>query len=374
MRISLSADQARRLRLRAQRLSPRLENPPEGPAQVARETCGLQAQESPAATLAVRARASGLSAAAVERARLEERSIVRTWAMRGTLHLLATEDLAWLLPLVGPAAIAASRSRYLQLGLDEEASARSLRAVRQALAEQGPLTRSELASQLQARGIRAEGQVLPHLLRRAALEGLICQGPNRNGQPAYALLQDWARLDPAPSPEAAQGELARRYLAAYGPAAPEDLAYWSGLPLRAARRAWEQISARLIEVELTGRPAWMLAESREAIEQAPASHPSVRLLPRFDIYLLGYASRALALDPRHARLIHPGGGLLRAALLVDGRVVGRWNGTRRGRRYELQIEPFAPLPAELSPALEAEAADLGRFLELEVAWQAPGRL
>ncbi|MDQ3810465.1 MAG: winged helix DNA-binding domain-containing protein, partial [Chloroflexota bacterium] len=83
------------------------------------QVCGLQAQDPQAALLGARARAAGLTAAEVERARVEDRSVVVTWCWRGTLHLVATEDLSWILPLVGPVFVRASSRRYAALGLDE---------------------------------------------------------------------------------------------------------------------------------------------------------------------------------------------------------------------------------------------------------------
>ncbi len=139
-----------------------------------KELCGIQAQELSSAALAIRARTTGSAAADVEQARIEERSIVRTWGPRGTLHLLATEDIGWLLPFLGPVFIAGDRRRRAELGLDEETCARAIHILRDVLANQGPLTRAELVEQLATHGIHLEGQARPHLLSRAALEGVIC--------------------------------------------------------------------------------------------------------------------------------------------------------------------------------------------------------
>src|SRR5712692_3061393 len=120
MSLSLSNDQFRFLRLRAQRLIPQPEDNLTSVAGLVQVLCGIQAQDAHAATLAVRVRSLGLVFGDVEHARVRERSIIRTWGQRGTLHLLATEDFAWLLPLLGPIFIAGDRSRRAGLGLDEE--------------------------------------------------------------------------------------------------------------------------------------------------------------------------------------------------------------------------------------------------------------
>src|SRR6266566_2791927 len=148
MAISLSGDQVRLLRLRAQRLTPRSGDTISDVALLVKELCGIQAQDARAATLALRVRSAGLVAADVERARVQERTIIRTWGQRGTLHLLETKDLGWLLPLFGPVFIAGSRRRRAELGLDEDTCSRGMRIIRDVLASQGPLTRDELVEHL----------------------------------------------------------------------------------------------------------------------------------------------------------------------------------------------------------------------------------
>jgi DNA glycosylase AlkZ-like len=118
-----------------------------------------------------------------------------------------------------------------------------------------------------------------------------------------------------------------------------------------------------------GKAAWLLKSQLPWLEEVLAEDsqtiPQVRLLPRFDTYLLGYASRELAVDPAYARRIHPGGGILNAALLVDGQARGTWKVQRRRGGLEVQVEPFEPLAPALLPGMEAEAADVGRFLGVE---------
>lgn len=357
----LSDNQVLLLRLRAQRLAPQ---PPHatGAAQVVRDLCGVQAQDAAAAALAVRVRCAGLVAADVERALVQERTIVRTWCMRGTLHLIGAQDLGWLLAYLGPVFIRASRGRRAELGLDDETAARAVLALRELLEESGPLARDEIVERLATRGIRLAGQARPHLLGLAALEGVICPGPNRGREPTYVLISDWVDPGPARTPEEARAELAVRYLSAYAPAAPEDFAAWSGLPLGEARAAWRQIANRLIEVVAGEAPAWMLRSQGEWLEDLAPPPPVVRLLPAYDTYLLGYRSRDRILAPEHAKRITPGGGLLRPALLVDGRVRGAWRVNRRRAGIDVVVESFEDLGADVRPGLEAEVQDLAHFL------------
>ncbi len=320
----------------------------------------------------IRVRSVGLVAADVERARVQERSVVRTWGQRGTFHLLATEDLPWLLPLFGPVFIAASRRRRAELGLDEDICARGIRIIRDALASQGPLTRAELVEHLAVHGLHIEGQARPHLLHRAALEGIICLGPDRGTEPTYVLLSDWVKL-PQPehpfSQDEVVAELAHRYLQAYGPATPEDMAAWSGLPMSWIRPAWQKITDQLMEVETDNRPAWLLKTCATWLDQPPAATPVVRLLPRYDTYLLGYQKRDLTVPPLYTRRINAGGGIVHPTLLVNGRVIGTWKSKPQKSRLDVTIEPFEQLAPDMLPALEAEISDLARFLGQEVALQ-----
>ena len=360
------------LRQRAQRLISQQPGAVTDVAQVVKDLCGIQAQDASAAALAVRVRSTGLLNDDVERARVQERTVIRTWGQRGTLHLLATEDLGWLLPLFGPFFIAGHRRRYAELGLDEDILARGVRAIHDVLANQGPLTRDELVEQLALHGIRLVGQARPYLIGHAALKGLICLGPEHGTKPTYVLLSDWVdqghQVHTLPQ-ESAHAELAHRYLKAYGPTTPDDLAAWSGMPMSMTRAAWRYIADQLIEVDIAGSPAWMLKTYAAWLDEPPLDTPVVRLLPGFDTYLLGYKKRDLVVPPQHAKRINAGGGLLNPTLLVNGRAVGIWKSKQQKNRLDVMLEPFDQLAPEVQPGLAVEVADLGRFLGVQTTLQ-----
>jgi len=358
---SLSEDQVRRLRLRSQRLTG---DRPGDVHEVVRVMGGIQAQDTAASRLAVRPRGAGLDARAVRDACNRDRALVRTWAMRGTLHMVTAADVGWLIALLGPVFAAANRRRRLQLGLDDDRCARGLRAIGKVLGAHGPLPRGELVSRLAGEGVAVDprSQAPAHLVAYAAMRGLVCRGPDLDDdEPTYVLLDDWvgerrAALDP----EAALAELTHRYLGAHGPATPADLAAWAGIAAGRARRGFELLAGELVEVEAAGTPAWTLADAK--VPRSGRGRPCVRLLYRFDEYLLGWRGRDLVLSPRFARRIQAGGGWIHPAVVVDGRVVGTWRlAPKTGDRLTVTVEPFEPLDGAL-PGLETEAADLGRFL------------
>ncbi len=184
-------------------------------------------------------------------------------------------------------------------------------------------------------------------------------------EPTYVLLSDWIGQEHMghPLPEdAAYVELTRRYLNAYGPATLKDMAAWSGLPMSKIRVAWRQIATELIEVEVAGSSAWMLKTQVAWLDELVSPIPIVRLLPRFDIYLLGYHNRDLAVPSEYAKLVNAGGGILHPTVVVDGRVGGIWKSRRQKDHVDIIVEPFEELASEVYPGLEAEVADLSRFL------------
>ncbi len=368
IKLSLSEDQVLRLRLHAQKLDEVVKDQAGGSDQVhrvIRDLCGLQAQDSNAAALSVRARQHGLTTRDVNEARVTQRSIVREWLMRGTLHLAAAEDIGWLLRLLGPYFERGGQGRRSQLGLDEETGGRGVRVLVDLIEAKGAVTREEIRNRLAEEGIPSAGQATFHLIGLAALQGLVCYGPELGKKESFVLLKDWIDSKPTVEPGQALPELAQRYLQAYAPAAPEDFSAWSGLPIGQARQAWQELDDRLAEVQLGSDRAWMLNEQLNWLEGMLPGDPFVNLLPAFDTYWMGYRSRFPALDGRHARQILPGGGVIHPALLVNGKARGRWRLKKLSKLIEVIVEPFEQLGPQVLPGLEAEVADLAHYLGVE---------
>ncbi len=322
-----------------------------GAAQVVAHLLAVQAQDLRAARLALRARIEGLSAVDVDAALTVERSLVVAWLARGTLHMVGRDDYPWLLALTGRHGNA---RRLVQDGVSPDDAERAVAIVERALADDGPLTRPALAQRIAAHGIRTGGQAMPHLLYLAARRGIVLLGPLRpDGAHAFALARDWLGGDPPPvDRDAALAELARRYLRGHGPAGAADLAAWAGLPLRDARAGLNAIASELAQhgdlVDLAGRDA------------PPHTAIPPRLLAAFDPYLLGWKDRTFAVPAKHARRVHPGGGVIRATATVDGRAVGTW--TLPGGKVELELFGRAP-----KGALRAEVDEVERFARAPTA-------
>ena len=319
------------------------------PAGAVAHLLAVQAQDLRAARLALRARGAASTPGDVDAALGADGSLVVAWLMRGTLHLVAREDHAWLLALTAGQNAATIRRRLGQLGVSDADAARAVAVVERALAEEGPLPRPQLAERLRAAGLPAEGQAVPHLLALAAGRATIVLGPVQDGGHAFALARDWlGRARPSLDRDVALAELARRYLRGHGPAGAADLAAWSGLGLRDARAGLAAISG---ELEQTGDLVDLAGRSR------PPRRARPRLLGAFDPYLLGWKDRSFAVDPAHARRVHPGGGIVRATAIADGRAVATWT-MRSGR---VALDPFTPMAPALHGALRREAERVARF-------------
>jgi uncharacterized protein YcaQ len=343
--MSPSPPDHRRARLTAQLLAGA---PARSPTRVAERLLAVQAQDPRGARLAIRARTENLTAADVDRALSDERSLVISWLNRGTLHLVRSEDYAWLQALLTPPLLSANARRLAQEGITAAAAERGVATIERALAADGALTREELRQRIAAAGVRTEGQALVHLLLLASLRGLVLRGPMRGKDHAFVLVRDWLGDTKPVDRDNALAELARRYLGGHGPASDRDLARWSGLPLRDARAGLAAIAPTLVEVE---------ADLFDLVRSGPpAPLPPPRLLGPFDPLLLGWCSRADILAG-HQHLVSRN-GIFRPVALRDGRAVGTW----RLRRGAVELAPFVTLEPDVRAAFEAEAIDIQRFL------------
>jgi hypothetical protein len=299
----------------------------------------------------------------VLRADATEASVVRTWLMRATVHLVAADDLRWLVALFGPMIERRFiNARWRQLGIDRQLLDRAIPQAREVLAGR-QLTRHELAAELADRGIRLaeDSSAATHLLLALSCRGVTCRAGDRGRDSTFALLED--RVPDVPGPADPMAELARRYFRAFGPATAADFRSWSGLPSGAAITA---IRDELTEVEFDGRRGWTLG----TVEPVPG----LRLLPMFDNYLLGYRDRTAILEESLHPLVYVG-GIIKATVVCDGRVIGIWRlerSQRSDRPATVRVTPFERFTERHRDELERECTDLERFLGRGVGMSVDG--
>lgn len=330
-------------RLRAQLLT----EPADGVEEVVDRLRAVQAQDPRAFRLAVRSRSVGCTAADVDAALTDRRSLVVSWLCRGTLHLVRATDYPWLHALTAPRLAPGVARRLAQLGVEPAAVDRGVAVVAAAVAD-GPCSRDELRAALDAAGVPTAGQVLVHLLVAASLREHVVRGPVRDGDHCFVDARRWLGAVEPPDPDTCLRQLARRYLAGHGPAAPEDLAAYAGISLTAARRAFALIEH---ETRPVGPGLVNLIKDDGGTDLPPA-----KLLGMFDPVLHGWADRSFV-TAGHSDVVTTN-GLFRATALVDGRVAGMWRligGT-------VTLQPLQRLSAAVLTELEREAEDVLRFL------------
>ncbi|MTH69314.1 winged helix DNA-binding domain-containing protein [Agromyces bracchium] len=301
----------------------------------------IQAQDLGAAKWVIGSRMTRPTPDAVDAA-LAERRVVRSWPMRGTLHILPARMLRPTLRLTGPRVLANARLRHERLELGETEYRRARDAVERELAGGGTATRDELSGLWRAAGIDANGPRTYHLIWWLALDGVLCGGPVDGRLQHFALLDEWAPVG-AGEPDSAEqtlAELFTAYVRGHGPVTLADFAWWSGLTMRDTRTALDGAGDRV--ERFVDRPADDGPERYVAAgaTDAAASRPSGALaLAGFDEYYLGYADRSPVCDPAFGDLVIPGGnGVFQPTLVLDGRVVGTWkrSGTAAKPRIELR--------------------------------------
>lgn len=305
----------------------------------------VQAQDLRGAATAVAIRTSAGTTAGLARA-LEAGEVVRSWPMRGTLHLIAAADLFWVLGLCAGRTVTATTRRRADLGIADADLDTAHRVAGEFLATTGRATRADLLAEFERHGQSTTAGRGYHLLLHLCLLGVLCQGPPAGREQFFVLAGDWVRA--RRTPEDPLAEWTRRYLRSHGPASAADFASWTKLPLGTARRGFAAVREEFEAVLVDDVEHLVHPEVPELLATHRRSVRDLHLLPGFDEFLLGYADRSHVLAPRYAERVTPGGnGVFRGTVVAAGNVVGTF--TRAGAG--LDVEPFVALPVAQEEAL-----------------------
>lgn len=347
------------LRLRTQRISQ-----PEGktPAEVVRWFGAVQAQDLMASLWAVGLRMRmTVTEADVERS-IADKSVIRSWPMRGTIHLMPAEDARWMVRLLAPRLDAKLAGNYRRAELTPEVLKRAGDIIAKTLAG-NQCTRAEVYAALNAAGIETTGhnseQRGMHLLVHWARHGLICVTPRKGKQQTFALMDEWMPGGNELSGDEALAELARRYFRSHGPATLKDFAWWTGATLTEAKRIAEVIKGEFDRETLDGTEYWL---SPVAVSKGKA--PRAFLLPPFDEYTVAYADRGAVVDRENLAASGHGIG---SNLIIDGRLAGTWKRTLKRDEVAVEFDPVRPLTREEQDLVPAAVEPYGRFLGLTPA-------
>jgi hypothetical protein len=301
-------------------------------------------------------RAPGAERADVEKA-MDAGEVVRSWPMRGTLHLVAAEDLGWLLELAGGRPLAGAGKRRDQLGLTEGDVERARDVVVTTLSGGRRMRRKDLLDALAHGGVDVSGQRGYHLLWYVAQTGTACLGPTENGEQLFVLLEEWVPAPRRLEREEALAELTARYFAGHGPATVADLVRWAGLTVRDVRAGLALAGDRLERLTVDGVEHFLDPRTPQRLAACREEARGVFLLPGFDEFVLGYGDRGAVLSPEFADRIVPGNnGMFRATVVSDGRVVGTWGYRGRGAARRIVATPFTSFTGPEAAALQRVGA------------------
>jgi DNA glycosylase AlkZ-like len=336
-------------------------------AEVVAQVCGIHAQIATSAELSLGLRLRGITREDVSAALWKQRSLVKTFGLRGTLHLLpASEFGTWIAALKAkppPREPSADESPSLPHNRGDQL----VRAICDALANR-ELTNDDLSEELEGRlGDWATEAVFPAFgqhwprwqlaLRQAALAGLIVNGPPRGTRVTYVRTEDWLGRLPDVDGQSALAEVCLRFLNAYGPATPAEFARWFNTRPAAARRLMQSLDVEEVDVE--GWRAWL---PRDSANTAYATG-SVLLLPQFDCYVVGGFPRKQLIPPVAPAALQRGTVAPFSVVLVDGVVAGLWERKRRGSQLDLRVHTFEPLMHVQRRAAEEQAERVAAILQ-----------
>jgi hypothetical protein len=335
------------------------------PADVVDRLLALQSQDLRWGKWAVGIRAPGTTVADVD-ALIDSGRIVRSWPMRGTLHLVPAPELGWMLDLTTPRLWAGSAARRRDLGLDEGTIERSRTVAEDALSGGRELSRAAFLEVLAQHGIDATGQRGYHLIWHLAQSGTLCWGRQLDAQQMLVLLDEWVPNPRRLERDEALGEFLLRYLVGHGPAPLTDFAWWSQLTLADAKTALAVAGPHLTKFDVEGVQHLFPAASDESPlpRATPGRGPSAVLaLPGFDEHLLGYRDRSFAIEPENLTRVVPGkNGIFLPLLVTHGRVIGTWRRDWQPKLITVEPRPFAALAPTAARAADQALREYATFL------------
>lgn len=333
-------------------------------ATVVADMGGAQAQVMSAAELQIAVRAD-CTVTDVRNALWSDRTLAKTWLMRGTLHLARADDL----PLYTAATsrrwvrVRPSWLKYMQLSENE--FWKLAQEIGAAL-DGTPVTREELIAAVGNGKSPHVRQLLKSgwggMLKPAARNGLLCFGPSRGQSVTFVSPRKWFPRWREVDPDKAIVEVARRYLHTYGPATKGDFARWWGAWPGVANAAWSGLADETVRVAVGAARLDLLESDLKTIAKA-RFETRVQLLPLFDPYLMGHARRDHLFDTVHAPKVSRTAGWISAVVLVDGRVTGTWTHAA-GKRLIIRVAPFDKLRADVLAQVKQRAGELAGAMGL----------
>jgi hypothetical protein len=345
---------------------------------VVEQVCGIQAQMPAAAQLQLWARVDGLKPTDINKALWQSKTLLRTWCMRGTAHYISTREYPAYLEAIIKPRIPRRKEWLEKRGMREfgeiakiDPAQHDFEAINQTVVKrlsQGPATRDEMADIVEkelgpeARPWVDTGYYI--VTKLLAYEGKVCFGPDLDGKSTLVRTDQWLPKQLSVTQETAENTIISNYLQCYGPATPQDFSTWSGLKMTTVKPIWERISDQLVEITFNEKPAWILENDLSLLQKTKKGTRPVRLVPHFDIFLLGHKDKSHIVDEAHYKQVFKKAAWIAPVILCDGQVIGTWKQKRTAKKVSVTAEPFASLTKSQIDNVETETQRLADYFEL----------
>ncbi len=296
----------------------------------------MQAQDYPMSKWAVGLRLPNATDSLIEAA-LDKGELVRTHVLRPTWHLVAAEDVRWLLKLTAPHIYSAMKTWNVKLGLDAAAYSKSNKIIEKVLANHHYLTREELMLVLTENGIAADTSRASLLMFSAELEAIVCNGVWKGKQLTYALMDEKVPKGLVFTREEAIVALAQRYFNSHAPATLQDFQWWSGLPMGDARKGIDALKNDFVSEKINNQIYYFKSNNPTA-----QTAETIHFLPAFDEFLVSYKDRSASIAPHFKELAMTSNGIFKPVIVVNGQVIGIWSRTIKKNTLIVDCQYFNP--------------------------------
>ena len=323
--------------------------------------CAMQSQDYAMSKWAIGLRLPGSTDNQIEKA-LDKADILRAHVLRPTWHIIAAQDIYWMISLCADKIKALMKTMDRQLELTEKIFTKSNNIIAKCVEDGLHVNRDSIAACLEKAKISTGKNRLSHLLVRAELEQIICSGKIDNNQRTYAALHSRVPKKKILTRDESIAQLADKYFKSRGPATVEDFSWWSGLSITAAREGLEMIKQELHNDKIDGSVYWFANDRKPRVKNKEA----VYLLPAYDEFIISYKDRTAALAIEHHKKVLSNNGIFYPAIIVNGQVAGLWK--RHFQKEEIFIETtfFQPQDEAIRRRVEKQAAVFGQFAESKV--------
>ncbi len=264
---------------------------------------------------------------------IQDKSIVRTWPMRGTLHFVSPHDVYWMLSLLTPRIIQKAQTNYRKFELDAKTFLKSRKLLERALVGNNALTRAEMYQTLEEGKVSTAGERGLHIINNSAMAGVLCFGPRTGKQHTFVLLEEWISIKKILSYEESLAELSKRYFTSHGPATIHDFSWWSGLTISEVKLSIE-LAQEHLQKDMAGTIEYYSGHENAAIR---SSQPVVNLLSWYDEFIIGYKDRSATFDPATGKFVPtPKNGVYSPLILINGKISGTWKLAHKGNSIDIR--------------------------------------